>query len=103
MGPALYVIAILGCGEADTACQPVALAESRYETIEDCNRAAPAAVESNLDLAFPVVVAQCQKATQPVSHSLFPNDVAMPEAGTLPAEQPRAKPRNDVRLASARG
>ena len=39
MGPAFYVIAILGCGEADSACQQVRVAEPVYQSVEACTAA----------------------------------------------------------------
>ena len=79
MGPAFYVMAILGCGEAEAACQPVAMTESRYESLEACNQATPAAVERHSEAAFPVVVAQCQRADAKIAHTLNPEDIDLPE------------------------
>ena len=36
MSVALYVIAILGCGEGEAPCQPVEVADVRYESREAC-------------------------------------------------------------------
>ncbi|HEV2747910.1 MAG TPA: hypothetical protein VGW34_11500 [Allosphingosinicella sp.] len=84
MGPGFYIMAILGCGEADTACQQVAVTESRYETVEACNAATADAVMRNSDLAFPVVVAQCRPANAPASDTLMPEQVDLPEPGQKP-------------------
>lgn len=85
MGPAFYVLAILGCGEADTACQQVAVAETRYETVEACNAATADAVMRNSDLAFPVVVAQCkQGGAIEISESLMPEQIDLPEPQRKP-------------------
>ena len=32
MGPAIFIIAIMGCGEAEAPCQQVRTLEARYET-----------------------------------------------------------------------
>ena len=39
MGPAFYVMAILGCGEADTACQQVGVTQAQYESADACTAA----------------------------------------------------------------
>jgi hypothetical protein len=78
MGPAFYVMAILGCGEADAACQQVGRAEARYESLEACNAATADAIMRNVDLAFPVVAAQCHRADAKVA-DLKPADIDLPE------------------------
>lgn len=100
MGPAFYVIAILGCGEADDACRQVALVQSRYESIEACNAATPAAVEGNFDIPFPVVVAQCKRGDNLVTGKLTPGQVELPAAGDRPAVRPASafKPANPARI-----
>jgi hypothetical protein len=78
MGPAFYVMAILGCGEADTACQPVGRVETRYESLEACNAATAMAVSQNMNLAFPVVAAQCEREDREVAQKLMPRDIDLP-------------------------
>jgi hypothetical protein len=78
MGPAFYVMAILGCGEADTACQPVSMVETRYESLEACNAATAMAVSQHMNLAFPVVAAQCQREDREVAQKLMPRDIDLP-------------------------
>lgn len=84
MGPAFYVMAILGCGEADAACEPVGVTEQMYESIEACTEATPDAVNHHSDLAYPVVVAQCQKGDQAVSYKILPDEVDLPEPTRKP-------------------
>lgn len=67
MGPALYLIAILGCGEGDSPCQEVRVAEARYESQAACTAATATALERHADLAFPNVVAQCRLAGAPAT------------------------------------
>jgi hypothetical protein len=62
MEPALFIIAILGCGEGDAPCQSVRTLEARYESQAACTAATEAAVIQNSDVDFPVVVAQCVAA-----------------------------------------
>ena len=59
MGPALFIIAIMGCGEGDASCQQVRTLEARYESQAACTAATEAAVLQNNDVDYPVVVAQC--------------------------------------------
>ncbi|MEA3017495.1 MAG: hypothetical protein QOI38_2217 [Sphingomonadales bacterium] len=61
MSPALYVIAILGCGEGDAPCQPVQTADARYESREACMAATESMLARFASLDFPVVVARCQE------------------------------------------
>lgn len=79
MGPALYVMAILGCGEAD-ACQPVAVVPARYETMAECAAATPGEVERHADIDYAVVVAQCVKAGTKAAMELMPKDIELPDA-----------------------
>ena len=39
MGPAFYIMAILGCGEADAPCEPVATVAARYQSEAECKAA----------------------------------------------------------------
>ena len=97
MGPAFYILAILGCGEADSPCQQVGVAETRYESAEACNAATVEAVERNADLLFPVIVAQCRRADSQLSDVLMPDQVELPEADAAPAAGPA--PRQARKLA----
>jgi ABC-type hemin transport system ATPase subunit len=65
MGPAIFLIAIMGCGEGDAQCQQVRTLEARYESQAACTAATEAAVAQNVDVDFPVVVAQCVAAGAP--------------------------------------
>ena len=62
MEPLTFLIAILGCGEADAPCQQVRMLETRYESQAACTAATEAAVTRNSDVDYPVVVAQCVAA-----------------------------------------
>jgi hypothetical protein len=62
MGPGIFLIAIMGCGEGDAPCQKVRTLEARYESQAACTSATEAAVTHNTDVDFPVVVAQCVPA-----------------------------------------
>jgi hypothetical protein len=66
MGPGIFLIAIMGCGEGDAPCQQVRTLEARYESQAQCTAATEAAVTQNSDVDYPVVVAQCVEAGAPV-------------------------------------
>lgn len=83
-GSALYVLAILGCGEADDACRQVSVAETRYQSFEACVADTAGAVERNANLPYPVIVAQCRRADQQLSDITL-DDVDLPDADAPPA------------------
>ena len=62
MGPGLFLIAIMGCGDGDAPCQTVRTLDTRYETQAACTAATGAAVEKASDVDFPVIAAQCVSA-----------------------------------------
>ena len=63
MGPALYIMAILGCGDGQAACQQVRLIETQYASVDACNAAMAEKLMAATDLPFPEVSAQCRPAT----------------------------------------
>ena len=79
MGPAVFVIAILGCGEADAPCQQVGLAPARYASFAECTRATDGVLAQAGGVDFPVVVAQCKPAGAPASLQIDPDDIKLPE------------------------
>jgi hypothetical protein len=62
MGPALFVIAILGCGEGDAPCEQVRQLDTPYQSQAACMAATEAAMIANSEANYPVVVAQCVAA-----------------------------------------
>jgi hypothetical protein len=62
MGPGIYLIAILGCGEAEAPCEQVRTLETRYESQAACTAATDAAILASSDVDAPVIVAQCISA-----------------------------------------
>lgn len=86
MGPAGFLIAILGCGEADAPCQQVQLAPVRYESQSACLAASDEQVARHSDLPYPVVVAECIAANARTA-SLSADEVRLPEPrGRLPRQ-----------------
>jgi acyl-CoA synthetase (AMP-forming)/AMP-acid ligase II len=62
MGPAYFVIAILGCADGGSACTPVATLETRYASEAQCAAASGAALIENSDFDYPTLVANCRPA-----------------------------------------
>ncbi|HEX8534176.1 MAG TPA: hypothetical protein VF662_08415 [Allosphingosinicella sp.] len=77
MGPAVFVMAILGCGEATDVCEPVATMPVRYESVEACNAATASAIERHSDALYPVVVAECRAAGTNVA-KVYADEVKLP-------------------------
>ena len=59
MAATAIIMAILGCGDAGTACRSVGVAPVRYESIGACI-AAQDDVLARTDVMFPVVTAECR-------------------------------------------
>lgn len=62
MGPGIFLIAIMGCGEGDAPCRQVRTLEARYESQAACTAATEAALTGNTDVDYPVVAAECVAA-----------------------------------------
>ena len=80
MGPGIFLIAIMGCGEGDAPCQQVRTLEARYESQAACTAATEAAATRNSDVDYPVVVAQCVAAGERPSAPKA-GDIQRPGAG----------------------
>ena len=63
MGPAYFVIAILGCADGGGSCTPVATLQTHYSTPAECSAATPAALEANSQFDFPTLIARCRIGT----------------------------------------
>ena len=72
MGPVGYVIAILGCADGGAACETAATLSTRYESAAQCAAARESALDSNTDLDFPTLVAECRRSNVPVSVKVRP-------------------------------
>ncbi len=60
MEPLFYVMAIMGCGDGNTACQQTRIEPAQYQSIRACQQAMPAAIARNSDIDYPVVAASCR-------------------------------------------
>ena len=67
MGPGYFIIAILGCADGSTACTPLMTVPTRYESVEACSAAAPAALMQNSNFDFPSLFAECRPGAAPAS------------------------------------
>ena len=59
MGPAYYVISILGCADGSAQCVPAATMPVHYASEATCRAAQTDALIASSDLDFPSLVAQC--------------------------------------------
>ena len=59
MGPAYFVIAIMGCSDAGQDCRTVATAPAHYGSEQECLAARGDALMANTDLDFPTLFANC--------------------------------------------
>lgn len=66
MGPAYYIMAILGCTDDERACQPVRLVEQHYVSADACAAATATVLPGAADAPFPVIKAECRRATAAV-------------------------------------
>jgi hypothetical protein len=64
MEPVLYLMAILGCGDAGTGCQAVRTATARYASADACRAASDAVLMANTDLDYPVLRADCRRSAR---------------------------------------
>ena len=60
MGPAYFVIAIMGCSDGAVDCQTVATPAAHYATEQACLAARGDALIANNGLDFPTLLAECQ-------------------------------------------
>lgn len=66
MEPLYYVMAILGCGDGEAACQQVRVEPTRYASAVQCQVAMTGVLQRNADLMYPTVAASCEKRGQQV-------------------------------------
>ena len=80
MGPGIFLIAIMGCGEGDAPCQQVRLLETPYQSRAECLAGTETALLANANVDYPSVVAQCVTSRKAASFRLRPGEVKVPEA-----------------------
>ena len=52
-------MAIMGCGDAGTACQTLKIMDPDFTTVSECEAAAPRLLSRLTDLDYPEVVIDC--------------------------------------------
>ena len=62
MKEAFIVMAILGCADDSSQCQTVQRVDVPFETVSACRAASAAVLQKLTDLAYPVIVANCEKS-----------------------------------------
>lgn len=67
MGPAYFVIAIMGCSDSGLDCRTAVAASGRYSTEQACLAATDNALQANSDLDFPTLVAHCLPGSRKAS------------------------------------
>ena len=60
MGPAYFVIAILGCADGGSSCTTVATLDTHYSSEAECTAATVGALVDNSKFEFPTLVASCR-------------------------------------------
>ena len=63
MEPALFILAIMGCGDGGSACSEVRAMPAQYRSIAECHAAMPAALNASTNLDFPELSAACRRTT----------------------------------------
>ncbi|MEO7276772.1 MAG: hypothetical protein ABIW33_01965 [Sphingomicrobium sp.] len=76
MGPAYFVIAILGCADGGTACTPVLTLPTQYSSSGQCSAATTRALEDHNNFDFPTLVARCRSGAGKASAEARPEDRA---------------------------
>lgn len=67
MEPLIYVMAILGCGDAGTRCDEARIAAPAYTSVAECRADAGNVLMANTDLDYPTLRADCRKSRKPAS------------------------------------
>src|SRR5688500_15612472 len=62
MKEALIVMAILGCADDSNQCQTVQRVDAPFATVAACRAASGAVLAELTDLAYPVLVADCEES-----------------------------------------
>lgn len=60
MGPAYFVMAVLGCGDAGAMCVDVRDTGRVYRSQIECAAATEAALNDAMDVSYPEVAVQCR-------------------------------------------
>lgn len=61
MDAVFFVMAILGCGDAGTACTEARVEPEHYSTAAQCQADLPVILARQTDLSYPVISANCRR------------------------------------------
>ena len=75
MGPVLFVMAIMGCGDGQTQCAEARVEQVTFASMAACQAAMPDVLNRSTDLEYPEVLANCRRA-QPIMAGKAPIQVA---------------------------
>lgn len=64
MQEVFVAMAIMGCGDAGTACETLEIVEASFSSMAECQQAAPEVLYSLTDLDFPEIEIQCMPRLQ---------------------------------------
>lgn len=67
MAMLIYVMAILGCGDAGTRCDEARIAAPAYNSVAECRADAGKMLMANTDLDYPMLKVDCRKGRKPTS------------------------------------
>ena len=67
MGPFIYVMAIMGCGDGGYQCTEARVVDTHYGSLAECQQAAQAQLIRNGDLEFPELMASCRSITNQIA------------------------------------
>lgn len=80
VGPAIFIISILGCGDDNAPCQTIAVMPQQYASVMTCQSGAEDAIQHHLDSEYPVLVAQCLRSDSPMPIGVSGDEVKLPRA-----------------------
>ena len=80
MGPAYFVIAILGCADGGSSCTQVATLQTRYDNAAQCSAATVGALEANSNFDYPTLLARCRPGAAATSAETRPE---LPRAASV--------------------
>ena len=83
MGAGYFIIAIMGCGDGSTACDPAATVPTHYASEAACSAGINDALMAHSDLDFPTLVGECRATMAPASASAD-------QAQAIPADAARS-------------
>ncbi len=63
MGPSLFVLAVMGCGDGAADCRQIARDERVFESAAACENATGGALADASDAPYPLLIAQCREAS----------------------------------------